>query len=342
MRRVIAVLLVGAAVSARGDEIVVESASARTPILAADPAPGRDGLDPKIEASAVEPIGEGSLLLVADDKTPGLVVVDRRTGRRVGSPLSLGQAAEGPIAPKWEGMARDGETFYVIGSHSGKKAAERRAHARLVRFRLASTQPPAIDASSVETLDLATSLAEVEGFRPEGESKADDPVKIEGLTIRPTARGRELCIGLRKPNATIRAYAADLPESPGQHSPLKLRRLFDFEDAPVGEVRRELGSLEYCPEWKGFFVVTLCEDEANHFDENVLWFLPDSDIASTGLSKPTKVWAFARGFKCEGLAVLPAKPDAPKLDLILSFDNDAATTKMPSLVQTITLGRKAK
>ncbi len=322
-------------VAVAGD-IAVEATSPRRSITVANPRPDREDVDPKLEASAVEGIGDGSLLLVADDKTPGLVVVETATGRRVGPPLSLGKVADGPIAPKWEGMARDGDTYYVIGSHSGKLAKDRVAHARLVRFTLASTNPPAIDLQSVVSLDLATSLAQVEGFKAVGDAPGDDPAKIEGLTVRPTAGGRELVIGLRKPNDTIRAYAALLPESSGDlTSPLKLRRLFSFEDAPVGDIRRELGSLEYSPEWRGFFIITLCEDEKNAFDENVLWFLPDASISKDGLSHPTRVWTFARGFKAEGVAVVSSKGDA--LNLVISFDNDAAHTRMPSMIQTITL-----
>jgi hypothetical protein len=357
--------LVIAAGAAIGGEIAVEDISTRRPILVANPTPGREAADPKLEASAVEAIGDGSLLIVADDKTPDLVVVESATGRQTGQKLSLGKLAEGPIAPKWEGMARDGDTYYVIGSHSGKKAAERLAHARLVRFKLSSTNPPAIEAGSVVALDLATSLAEVEGFRATNSAAAslggaspsetservqapapipaDDPVKIEGLTVRPVAGGgREIVIGLRKPNDTIRAYAAALPEPSvsSEMPPLKLRRLFAFKDAPVGEVRRELGSLEYSPEWGGFFIVTLCEDEKNRFDENVLWFLPDDAIVKDAISTPTRVWTFARGFKCEGVAVVSSKGDS--LDLILSFDNDAASTKMPSMIQAIRLKRSGR
>jgi hypothetical protein len=328
--------------AAPGDEIQVEKASTRRPILTAQPTAGHDGVDRKIEASAIEPIGDGSLLLVADDKTPGLVVVDAETGFRKGEPLSLGDF--GPIAPKWEGMAHDEPWYYVVGSHSGKLAEERKAHAKLVRFRFLSVDPPTIDTSSITSFNLAESLGEVEGLRLSGDTTEDDRVKIEGLTIRPTKDGRELVIGLRKPNDTIRVYAAMLPENSGKDSSLKLRKLFAFADAPVGEVRRELGSLEYSPEWKGFFILTLCEDEANHFDENVLWFLPDSAIPPEGLAKPTKVWTFARGFKCEGVAVLPRRiADQPdSLRLILSFDNDSAKTKMPSMIQTLTLSRKAR
>ena len=259
--------------------------------------------------------------------------------QRQGDPLSLGEF--GSIAPKWEGMARDGEWYYVVGSHSGKKATERVARAKLLRFRLASVNPPAVDTSSVQQFDLSTSLSKVEGLRLTGDTAGDDRVKIEGLAIRPTKDGRELVIGLRKPNDTIRAYAATLPENSQKSGGLELRKLFAFADPPVGEVRRELGSLEYSPEWKGFFILTLCEDEANHFDENVLWFLSDQAIPADGLAKPTKVWTFARGFKAEGMAVLPRRAeDKPEqLRLILSFDNDAATTKMPSLLQTVTISR---
>ena len=69
----------------------------------------------------------------------------------------------------------------------------------------------------------------------------------------------------------------------------------------------------------------------------MLWFLADDAIVKDGISTPTRVWTFARGFKCEGVAVLSSKGDS--LELVLSFDNDAASTKMPSMIQTIRLKR---
>ena len=82
--------------------------------------------------------------------------------------------------------------------------------------------------------------------------------------------------------------------------------------------------------------MTLCEDEENHFDENVLWFLPDDAIVKAASPGRPSVWTFARGFKCEGVARL-VKGRSPQF--VLSFDNDAASTKMPSMIQTITLKR---
>ena len=58
-----------------------------------------------IEASGVEPIGDGHRLLVAHDKHPALFVVETATGRDLGEPIT---SPKFPVAsklggPKWEG-----------------------------------------------------------------------------------------------------------------------------------------------------------------------------------------------------------------------------------------------
>ena len=82
-------------------------------------------LDNVLEASGVQPIGDGRLLLVAHDKKVPLRVIDTATGRQVGPLLTSDRfPAETPKSSKWEGMAQDSEgNFYAIGSHSGKTQA---------------------------------------------------------------------------------------------------------------------------------------------------------------------------------------------------------------------------
>ena len=65
--------------------------------------------------------------------------------------------------------------------------------------------------------------------------------------------------------------------------------------------------------------------QLNILNNGLIPNLPDDAIVKDGLSTPTRVWTFARGFKCEGVAVVASKGDS--LDLILSFDNDAAWLK---------------
>ena len=68
-------------------------------------------VDRVIEASGVEPIGDGRRLLVAHDKHPALFVVDTATGRVLGEPITSPKfpAPRALGGPKWEGMARDSE-----------------------------------------------------------------------------------------------------------------------------------------------------------------------------------------------------------------------------------------
>ena len=59
-----------------------------------------------IEASGVEPIGDGHRLLVAHDKDPALYVVDTETGRILGEALTSPHfPKKNEAGPKWEGMA---------------------------------------------------------------------------------------------------------------------------------------------------------------------------------------------------------------------------------------------
>ena len=64
------------------DDLRLESATLPAPLI-------EDGkVNVVIEASAVEPIGDGQRLLVAHDKDPALYVVDAENGRILGEPIS--------------------------------------------------------------------------------------------------------------------------------------------------------------------------------------------------------------------------------------------------------------
>ena len=94
-----------AASAAMAQEFRLESASLPIPLIE------NGKVDTVIEASAVEPIGDGKRLLVAHDKHPALFVVETATGRILGEPIT---SAKFPTpsslgGPKWEGMARDSE-----------------------------------------------------------------------------------------------------------------------------------------------------------------------------------------------------------------------------------------
>src|SRR5271165_3731218 len=182
----------------QADGIAVEPVTLPAPFFeAAGSAPPAYRLDAVLEASAVEPIGDGRLLLVAHDKKVPLRVIETATGRQVGPLLTCAKfPAETPKSSKWEGMARDSEgNYYLVGSHSGKTPGERDEHAKLIRFRL-KTQPGtngsldtvAIDEGSVISWRLASPL--IQALQHEGlDVKAVDQRKIEGLAIRELPAG---------------------------------------------------------------------------------------------------------------------------------------------------------
>ena len=89
---------------ALADELRLQSATLPAPLL-------DDGkVNTVIEASGVEPIGDGRTLLVAHDKDPSLYLVDTATGRILGAPIDSPHFPKrNDAGPKWEGMARDSE-----------------------------------------------------------------------------------------------------------------------------------------------------------------------------------------------------------------------------------------
>ena len=318
----------------------------------AETAGERAALDRVLEASGVQPIGDGRLMLIAHDKKVPLRVIETATGRPVSASLASPRfPEETPKSAKWEGMARDSEgAFYVVGSHSGKTADERKQHANLLRFRLTEVAPK-IDDASVVSWRIDAGL--VQALKAQGlPDKAVDARKIEGLAIRETAAAgkprRELVVGLRQPDDLVRTFAADLSATPTDDAELPMAPLFAFEPGSREGVRSQLTALEYLPAWNGFLVVTTTEDDQNVFHGNTLWFVADDAIAKAK-GAPThaeKLWVFEAAMKSEGLCVLPssgetaAEPNTVRL--LIVFDNDPHATHIPSRFQIVELTRPAR
>ena len=115
-RRLVARLILGSAAAfvslspARADGIAVEPVTFPAPFFEA-PRPGETAyrLDNVLEASGVEPIGDGRLLLVAHDKKVPLRVIETATGRQVG-PLLTCDEVPGRDAEIFQ-VGRDGPRF---------------------------------------------------------------------------------------------------------------------------------------------------------------------------------------------------------------------------------------
>jgi hypothetical protein len=325
-------LLVG---TTRADEFRLEPTSLPAPLL-------EDGKpNVVIEASGVEPIGDGRRFLVAHDKAPALHVVDLATSRLVGAPIGSAKfPAQTATGPKWEGMARDDQgNYYIIGAHNGKIDDERATKSHLLRFRLKdnSGDVPAVDDASVVRWEVARALEaalKADGLDEERVAKR----KVEGLAVRERSGRLELVIGLREPGDRVRAYEADVTNaSPG--SELELKPAFSFEAEPREGVESQLTTLEYVPALGGFLVVTASEDASNAFHGNTLYFVADGETA-----RATKVATFEVAMKAEGLAVLGVDRARPRtaVKLLITYDNDPHATKIPSRYQTATLVREPR
>jgi hypothetical protein len=322
------------------DDFRLESATLPRPLI-------QDGkVNVEIEASGVEPIGDGRRMLVAHDKHPALFVVDMATGQVVGPPITSPKFPEPSKfgGPKREGMARDSEgNYYIIGAHVGKTDEERASKSVLLRFRLKDSDQPAIDDDSVVRWEIARTLESA--LKAQGLAEAQVAQrKIEGLAIRESKKPdgsacRELVIGLRAPTDKVRAFVADISTSPSPGAELDLKLLFILQVDPCEGFTSELTSLEYVPALGGFLVVTASEDETNTFHGNTLWFLADSQT-----SQARKVATFEVAMKAEGLAVLGAEEDGAKtsVKLLITYDNDPHATRIPSRFQAATLVREDK
>jgi hypothetical protein len=317
------------AVSALAHHYRLESASKPAPFL-------RDGrADVAIEPSGVAPLGDGRRVLVADEKAAALHLVDVATGAIVGAPLGSSKLPPATkMGPSWEGMAVDSEgNYYLVGSHSGKSDEERAASSVVLRFRLRSDDPPAIDDASVVRWDIAGPLEAA--LRAQGLDAARVAEReVGGLAVREAGGRRELVIGLRKPDDKVRAFAADITDAPSPDATLRLRRLFAFDAGRREGIAPQLTSLEYVPVMGGYLVLTAMVGADNKVHGNTL-SLVNSGQPSTARSYAT----FEAGMKAGGLAVLGVKATShqTEIKLLITYDNDPHATGLPSRFQTALL-----
>jgi hypothetical protein len=311
---------------ADADELRLESGSLPAPLL------DNGQVNTVIEASAVEPIGDGRRFLLAHDKHPALFVVDTATGRLLGAPITSSRFPRPSKlgGPKWEGMARDSAgNYYIIGAHVGMTDEERASKSVLHRFRLKDGERPAIDDASVIRWDIAHSL--VSSLKAQGLGASEVAQrKIEGLAIRERRKAeglaaRELVIGLREPSDRVRAFAADITSAPALDAEIELKPVFAFQAEPRQGIASQLTSLEYVPALGGFLVVTATEDQANTFHGNTLWFVPDGET-----SRAQKVAIFEVAMKAEGLAVLDVEQNGPRTAIKLLISYVVGPTMPPS------------
>jgi hypothetical protein len=305
----------------------------------------KDKDDNDFEPSAIEPINE-RYFLMADDKDGDLFVLKADTGEVVQA-LKIKEFKK----PKWEALAFDGEYFYIIGSHAVKLDSDdipdltdklaKRSH--LLRFKLKNTDgdASAIEIHSVLELNVSDSLREAGLYDPHPKV---NKVKIEGLAVRITDDGKkELFFALREPHDLMRVYAAALPAEPKANDKLDLKPFFSFEGGKIGTIPFRLSSIEYVPQWNGFFALTSTEDAAsNAFSGNALWFVSDEILKAATPTEPIVpqiVWLFAVDMKAEGLCVLP-EPGVEKLQLAIVYDNDFKDTTKPGKLQIIEVTKK--
>ena len=293
---------------------------------------------PNIEPSGVLPIGDGAYLLVADDNTRDLLIVEKQTGKILRMNLVIPGLSRNA---DWEGMAKDGEDFYLIGSKG-----------LLFRFRLneqekdwSKIQVTGAKEIAINNFDLVKT--ELKGRKPE----------IEGLAIYVNEQKKELVVGIREhqvPNkprtGAIHFYRAEILEQG-----LTLKPFFSFdatEPAVPGapDLAWHLSSIEHVPAWGGFLVMTTTERQDRYYG-SVLWFVQEDQLKENSNAQgtfrsvvPTKSKVFQEsiqggrpGIKAEGLAVLEdgaAKRSKETLSVVIVFDNDS---RAPSALMFVEL-----
>ncbi|HKO42890.1 MAG TPA: hypothetical protein VJU84_06360 [Pyrinomonadaceae bacterium] len=291
---------------------------------------------PSVEPSGVAPIGDGTYLLVADDNTRDLLIVEKQTGKILRTNVVIPGLNR---YPDWEAMAKDGEDFYLIGSKG-----------LLFRFRLNEQEKDWSKIQVTAAKELVISnfglvKTELKGRRPE----------IEGLAIYSNDQKKELVVGIRERQsvgprtAAIHFFGAEIVEAA-----LTLKPFFKFdatEPAVPGaaEVAWHLSSIEHVPDWNGFLVMTTTEN-ADRYYGSILWFVPEAQLKQPPnaqgpfrLVVPTRSKVFQEsipggrpGIKAEGLAVLSnmdSKLAKQTVSAVIVFDNDSRAPSALLLVE---------
>jgi hypothetical protein len=270
-----------------------------------------------------------------DEKAAALHVVDVATGALVGEPLCCSKwSATSKTRPSWEGMALDSEgNYYLVGSHSGKSDEERAASSVVVRFRLRSGDPPAIEDASVVRWNIAGPLEAA--LRAQGLDAARVAEReVGGLAVRESGGRRELVIGLRKPDDKVRAFAADITDAPSPDATLSLRRAFEFDADRHDDSTPQLTSLAYVPVMGGFLLLTANVGAKSACHGNTL------SLVNNGQPNLARSYAtFEGGMKAGGLAVLGVKATGhqTEIKLMITYDNDPHATRIPSRFHTALL-----
>ncbi len=300
-----------------------------------------------IEASGVEPIGDGRRLLVAHDKDPALYIVDVESGRILGEPITSPRfPKKNEVGPKWEGMARDAEgNFYLIGAHNGKTDEERATKNVLIRFRLKDGDSPAIDDASIVTWHVARSLEAAlksEGLPPEEVAKR----KVEGLTIREqkTADGLGPSRALHRP-ARARRTRSTSSSADITHSTVARRRARAQArvclPGRAARRRRPRSSprSNTCPRWAASW-----SSRRRKTRRTPSTATPSGSSPTAKPAGPSKVATFEVAMKAEGLAILGVEKAGPRtaVKLLITYDNDPHATHIPSRFQTATLVRDGR
>jgi hypothetical protein len=271
----------------------------------------------RVEPSAVEPIGDGTNLLVADDKTEPLLIVDAKKGEAIGKlPIPSGASES---KPKWEAIAKDRkDNYYLLGAKTDG----------LFRFHLKDERET--DPAKIKIEGEIEKLT----FGPSAES-GNWPSAVEGLAVWTNLQSEEeLVFGIRDDKSEeIKTYRAKVTTD----KQLSLKPFFTFRVPKVDDVEGvnwHLSSIEYVPEWAGFLVVTATEDNANKFYGNMLWFVSNEELKSPqeGSSassfmvvSPARSKIFEPTMKAEGLAILKSTEE-PKLRVVIVYDNDFKQT----------------
>jgi hypothetical protein len=245
----------------------------------------------RIEPSGLVTIN-GSKLLVADDKQPGLVVIDSNNGKIVGEPLSVESSIK---SPDWEAMARDPEgNLYLIGSRSP-----------LVAFRF-----------DEQAKKISPTIKPL-----------DSKLEVEGLAVRKLNGLTEMSFGIRDRSGEIKIYRSLHNDA----ERLTLTPFFRFTPPTTEAVGWHLSSIEYAPELRGFLIITTTEGPRdNVFYGNRLWFVPDDLLPGTA-PKPTDTFTdvkplssevFEKEMKAEGMTVLSYDSERKVARLAIVYDND--------------------
>jgi len=248
----------------------------------------------RVEPSGLVPL-TGTQLLVADDKQPGLLVIDSTNGKISGEALPVGTVAKNL---DWEAMAKDPDgNYYIIGSRS-----------QLFTFNFDEREAKKIIPTSKP---LNTKL------------------EIEGLAVRKLDGYTEISFGIRDKSGEIKVYRSALDNA----QQLSLTPFFQFKAQMTQAVAWHLSSIEYVPELRGFLIITTTENSRdNSFYGNRLWFVPEEDLPRTR-PKPTDTFTdvkplssdvFEKEMKAEGLTVLSYDSKKNAVTLAIVYDNDLA------------------